>query len=352
MAKIDKEKLDSLVAEGVLISNVHPRLDLTIYNYSRETQYAGKWDEITTMTRGLVVNSEGEIIARPLPKFFNLGEVRESLPDLPFEVWEKMDGVLGIFFFYRGEPVFASRGNFASEYSIRGEKILEKYNWRAICKAGYTYVFEIIYPELRNIVNYGKTEELFLLAVVETETGSELTSEELRGFRKAGFLLPQRYEFKDYKNLKSLGWKNHEGFVIRFSNNYRVKIKFEEYLAFHKSVGGVNTLYVWEALKNKYPLERLLETIPDEYDGFVKETVKDLVIRYENIEKDCRGCLEEIIKKVGTGNPRVLAEEVKRYRNWHILFMMHKGQDYSEAIWKKIRPAFVPIEKNQSGHKD
>ncbi len=33
MAKIDKEKLDDLVKEGVLISNKHPSLDLTIYNY-------------------------------------------------------------------------------------------------------------------------------------------------------------------------------------------------------------------------------------------------------------------------------------------------------------------------------
>jgi len=56
--------------EGWLISQSHPTLPLTIWNYSRTTQFEGKWDEITIMCRGLVTDDEtGEVVARPFKKF-------------------------------------------------------------------------------------------------------------------------------------------------------------------------------------------------------------------------------------------------------------------------------------------
>ena len=84
---------------GLLYKQTHPTLDLTIWNYSPKVQYEGLWDDITMQCRGLVTNSNGDVIARPFKKFFNYEEHKpEELPNEYFEVYEKMDGSLGIVF--------------------------------------------------------------------------------------------------------------------------------------------------------------------------------------------------------------------------------------------------------------
>lgn len=147
--EITKENLDHLVEEGWLISQTHPKLDLTIYNYSQKTQYDGYWNEATLTCRGLVMNSKGDIVARPFPKFFNSTEhTADEIPRLPFDVYEKMDGSLGIFFWYIDEngahPVFASRGSFTSEQAVKGWELLQKYPYNDL-HPFHTYLFEIIY---------------------------------------------------------------------------------------------------------------------------------------------------------------------------------------------------------------
>ena len=147
-----KETFDELVKEGWLISQTHPFLDLTIYNYSQKTQYEGYWTLETLAARGLVLNSKGKIVARPFGKFFNAEEVKGQIPNVPFEVYEKMDGSLGIFFWYADDateelhPVFASRGSFTSEQALKGWSLLKKLPYHDLAY-GHTYLFEIIYGD-------------------------------------------------------------------------------------------------------------------------------------------------------------------------------------------------------------
>ena len=118
-----------------VIAQRHPTLPLLIYNYSRTTQFSGIWDDITLNCRGLVLDLEGNVIAKPFPKFFNYEEHTaegSKLPPIPnenFEVYEKMDGSLGIIFHYEGEWLIATRGSFASEQAIKGMEMMKKYNF-------------------------------------------------------------------------------------------------------------------------------------------------------------------------------------------------------------------------------
>ena len=67
---------------------------------------------------------KGRIVARPFKKFFNLSDGRTDITG-EYEIYEKMDGSLGILFFYEGEWILASRGSFTSEQAIEGKKILD-----------------------------------------------------------------------------------------------------------------------------------------------------------------------------------------------------------------------------------
>jgi RNA ligase len=139
------EILNRYYEEGLLLKQTHPVYDLTIWNYSPKVQYEKLWDDITIQCRGLVTNSKNEIIARPFKKFFNYEEHKpEDLPNEEFEVYEKMDGSLGILFHYENEWILATRGSFTSEQSIKGTEMLKKYPLEKL-DVNNTYLFEIIY---------------------------------------------------------------------------------------------------------------------------------------------------------------------------------------------------------------
>ena len=87
-----------LIDEKYIYVRKHPDAELYIYNYSPKTQYDRKWNEITMICRGLI-RDEKQIIARPFNKFFNIEQHEpEEITNEEFEVYEKLDGSLGILY--------------------------------------------------------------------------------------------------------------------------------------------------------------------------------------------------------------------------------------------------------------
>ena len=157
--------------DGLVYKQVHPNLPLTIWNYTEKVQYENLFDDVTIQTRGLVTDSDGNIVARPFKKFFNLEEGKHT-PTIDFQVFDKMDGSLGILFYFEGEWILATRGSFTSDQAVKGFEMLQKYNYQKLHKS-YTYLFEIIYNNNRIVVRY-PFEDLILLGMIETKTGAEV----------------------------------------------------------------------------------------------------------------------------------------------------------------------------------
>lgn len=338
--KIDLTILNKYVEEGWVVKNDHPSLPLFIYNYSRTTQYEGKWDEITLQCRGLVLDSEGNIIAKPFPKFFNMEELSDSeIPNETFEVFEKMDGSLGICFFYEGEWYMATRGSFTSEQSIKGRELLNKYDIDKLT-SGYTYLFEIIYPENRICVDYGTDEKLVLLGIIDCSMdGIEVDIYD--PYYTKSFDVVKKYDgVNDYTKLKGMVSDNAEGYVIRFRNGVRMKIKGDEYVRLHRILTQFSNIDIWEYLKDGEDISKLLDRVPDEFDNWVRETVRDLIVRYENIEKEYKLIFEDILKVKNSSERRVFAECASRYKHSSILYKLLDGKEYEDYIWKIIRPIY------------
>jgi RNA ligase len=352
-----KETFDELVSEGWLISQVHPTLDLTIYNYSQKTQYEGYWTPETLAARGLVLNSEGRVVARPFAKFFNAEEAKEKMPNAPFEVYEKMDGSLGIFFWYATEeklhPVFASRGSFTSEQAVKGWEMLQKLPYHDLAY-GHTHMFEIIYPENRIVVDYGNTEKLVLLGIVETATGREVKRENIEEHLGHSFELVKRYHFKDsWVHLKSHNDPNREGYVLVYPDGYRVKVKFEEYVRLHRIITQVSNIDIWEHLKNDLPLDEFLEKVPDEFFDWVRQWEKALKFGYVMKEKEAHKYFSQLSESddvLSTSRKDqamwIFANVPREYQG--ILFSMLDGKDYSQAVWKMLRPEWSKPFKSDS----
>lgn len=348
--KIDLQILNQYVKDGWVERNDHPSLPISIYNYSRNTQYEKRWDDITKMCRGLILDNEGNVVAKAFDKFFNMEEhTNDEIPNEPFEVFEKMDGSLGILFNYNKEWILATKGSFTSDQAVKGMEILKKYRYNRLLE-GYTYLFEIIYPENRIVCNYD-FEDLILLSVIDNKDGYELRIHDdtihLEGNRfrniylNLGFKMVKKYDgIKDYNSLKEIIAGNQEGFVIRFQNGFRMKIKGEEYVRLHRILTGFSNVDIWEYLKDEKNFSELLEKVPDEFDMWVRETAKDLTIRFENIKKEYTWIYEHILRVENSSDRKVFAELAKIYNHPSILFSMLDGRDYSNYIWRTIRPKY------------
>lgn len=343
--KLNAEKILTLVDEGYLMMNKHPEKDLFILNYSKTTQFEQNWNEYTLMCRGLVVDVDFNVVARPFGKFFNLEEHNKSeIPkDLDFEAYEKMDGSLGILFNYEGEWIFASRGSFTSDQAVWGGEFLKRgfnTDGMGVLKKNLTYVFEIIYPENRIVVNYGDTEDLVLLGVIITETGVEMSHDEMVLRYEDDFTIVKKYDITaDVRELADLEEDNREGFVVRYSNGFRVKVKFKEYCRLHRILTNVSTKSIWEALRNGDGLEDIVDAVPDEFFDWVKATKRDFLEKYNTVEKDALKEFWRIYIVKGVTLRKDFALIAKDYKYSGMLFKLYEGKDdYEDYIWKLLKP--------------
>ena len=336
--KISLEILNQYQSQGLLYQQVHPTLPLSIWNYSEKVQYDSLWDDITLSCRGLVTDDKGNVVARPFRKFFNIEEGKHT-PTEQFQVFEKMDGSLGILFFYGDEWVFASRGSFTSDQALKFKEIFTKKYKTSYLYTPNTYLFEIIYPENRIVVDYGNIEDVVMLGEINTESGDEL---DLNHYTNSIFNVVKEYNgIKDYSSLKSLVDNNAEGFVVRFSNGDRMKIKGEEYLRLHRIMTNLSTTSVWEILSTNGKIDEFIKDVPDEFFKKIQDFAFDLSLRYYNLMKEYTECFEIIKNK--TEDRKSFAEESKKYPHPSLLFGLLDGKDISPMIWKMIKPEFKKL---------
>ena len=81
---INRALLNEMIENDFVNVNKHPTHDLFIYNYSPKAQYERVWNEVTMMCRGLILDADYNIVARPFKKFFNLGEMENQGMETPF----------------------------------------------------------------------------------------------------------------------------------------------------------------------------------------------------------------------------------------------------------------------------
>jgi RNA ligase len=348
------EILNKYHEDNLVHRQVHPTLPLTIWNYSEKVQYDNLWDDITIQTRGLVTDDKGNIVARPFKKFFNDSEKKHT-PTPDFDVYEKMDGSLGILFHYDGEWVLATRGSFTSDQAVKGFEMLQNYEYQKLHK-DYTYLFEIIYDDNRIVVKYDY-EDLILLAMIHTKTGYEV---DLYGegndirlkniINNLGFKVVRKYDgINDYSILKGMIKDDEEGFVVKFSNGDRMKVKGEEYLRLHKIMTNVSTTAVWEMLSEGRDVLEVVKDVPDEFYNKIKMYVRDLKYTYFSLS-EYAGKTHDGFRygKFGDKDPEPTKKEFAEFlstNNYNpiikaLCFAMWDKKDYDKIIWKHIKPEF------------
>lgn len=280
-----REDLKDALKEG-LINVRYSSWGWRILNYSSRAPYTnGAWDNpAVTTCRGLIVDENDMVQARPWKKFHNVGQKEADHIDLdePVEVTDKADGSVGILYCDpTGTIRVASRGSFESEQAKWATKWISDTIDIGMWVEGFTPLVEIVYPENRVVLNYNGYKGLILLGGVWNDSGNYVGPEQAERLIDWSGDTTEVLPYTTLREaLEAPPRENAEGLVVRARNPDRLlKIKQADYVERHRMIFGMSEKYIWEwRLDNPYPapIDSLLDGLPDELHGWVRETDKSL----------------------------------------------------------------------------
>lgn len=343
-----KDELDQAVVDGLVTARRHSEYPYTIYNYSDTVQFSRQWDKVTLACRGLILDDDFNIIARPWEKFFNLGERPNDIQfDDPVEVMDKADGSLGILYpTPDGTMAIATRGSFHSEQAEHATKLwLEKYEelhgQEAFGGGDYTYLFEIVYPENRIVLNYDGMDDLILLGAVHP-------AGYYHGPRQAAAYLDWTgpvVKVFDYNTiseaLSHVERPNAEGYVIR-SHNTLVKVKQPDYLELHRLRFNMTPKRIWEALSTGRSLEEIVKPLPDEFQSEIMAIGDDLKSKYKKISLEISREWQDLHYELPYHFDRrefAIAAQKKKHRGALFSIYDEKYDAVEHYTWKAVKPS-------------
>lgn len=299
------KRREEYVIAGLLRCDTSDDGKLKIYNYTDQCTFEQAWDDVTLNSRGHVFNIEtGECVASPFAKFFNLNEnettAQHKMPwGEPFEIFEKLDGWLGVLYRHDNKFKVASRGSFHSEGSKWATEFIQTKNL-SFLPDEVTLCFEIISKRQKIILDYDE-ETLPILAAFNRFTGQEYPRAQVEEWaKKADLPITPQYRMTIEECLSKVSDEKREGFVIRFANGTRVKIKTEWYLKIAKMMSTLSPISIWEAMKNGKVQETYLKRLPEQIRT-VANTFKDhLEKQYQDYESKLKVQAQELVSEAKT----------------------------------------------------
>lgn len=259
---------------------------LALYCYTKNAVYERVWTPFTTMARGLILDLDAErIVATPFPKFFNVGEGDgQYIPALPFETFEKLDGSLIIIFWHAGQWRAATKGSLVSDQAAWAQRYLDQSDLSSLLP-GVTYLAEAIYPENRIVIRYDRSGLHLLAAYDDRGFEFQYTVLEVLG-AELGWPVAKRHAYISVADLIEHAHTlsaAEEGFVLRFANGLRLKVKGDEYRRIHSMVSRVTPLAVWESMLAGDDLSAMRRDLPEEFWTDFDAITSLLAARIENI---------------------------------------------------------------------
>lgn len=337
------QELHRFVANGYCSRRRHARLPLWIYNYSQRTQFdfkAHDWPDVLRDARGLVLDEAGQVIGRGFAKFFNLSQLTE-LPAGHPEFWEKVDGSLVLLFTYEGERVFSTRGSFESEQAIWAHSWFFAQAPDYFPPVGETVLMEAVYPGNRIVVDYGGLEELVALGSVDRLGADTATWQSLPAQIR-------RAHFHGEMDPRVIPETDGEGFVLRWPDGTRAKVKLDEYVRLHRLIFGTSTKTVWASVRAGEAPESTTADLPDELRAWIREQAERLRAEHAAMAAEVQGFVDEAEGLGLVKGPRkdfahwvTTHPVIKRRGLSGLIFRVADGRDANDEIWRMVEPVFV-----------
>lgn len=274
--------------------------NISSFNFTEKAFYDKVWDEQTTKSRGLYLDTiKGKVVARAYDKFFNINERPETKFDMlqyklqfPVTAYVKENGFLGIVSYneYEDDLLIASKSTLDSQFAqwfremlyekVSTENIQEMKKY--IKEHNVSFVFECV--DMKNdphIIEYPNSE-LFLLDIVQNDMSfSKYEYDTMVDIANQFGLTPKEKAFEIATWQEFFDWyydileedyeyegRKIEGFVIEDSVGYMTKLKLT-YYNFWKFMRSISH----EAIRNGYIRKTSALTTPtaNEYYAWVRK---------------------------------------------------------------------------------
>lgn len=238
------EVLPHLAGRDEFVVAERPGYKVIDYNFALADSFD---DPMRLECRGIKFAPDGRILARPMHKFFNVGERIDTQPNLldftqSHTITEKLDGSMIHPAMVDGQLVLMTRMGH-TDVAMKAEKLLTDHAAGVMQGMledhGVTPSFEFTAPDNRIIIRYDRPL-LSLLCARETVSGAYVPTDRLERMAEVlGYPLVKHYtsdwktgqEFIDY--VRAI--EDIEGFVLRFDSGLWVKAKGDDYVLKHKA---------------------------------------------------------------------------------------------------------------------
>lgn len=298
-----------------------------------------KWTEENKRFRSAIVRkSDGKVISQGFRKFTNFHEQPDFEPWNPewqFKALKKVDGALLIVSFFKNKWLVRTRETVDARIHQTGNEIdtfMETHrkffdNASNVLGEKCTVLFEHTSPRNRIVLNESISPKLWLLNIVDNETGLYWHHLEVDKFAEQFEL--ERPTYFEFKNIEECiqdvkNWKGSEGVVIISpDNNTLKKIKAEEYLKLHrlKSELTIDTLLnLFIVSKDIQSIKKRLEEM---FDFEIIKTAFDDLDKIQECYQQYLNELEDVSKFMNSLDKdltrRELASMIQtQYRDWRV----------------------------------
>ncbi len=228
---------EELLAGAPYFLRIKHQDNLIMFNY---TQGRSIPSEIVNEARGLILEAGTFRVVRYMfYRFYNFQEAGAAQIDSnSMFATEKIDGSIVGIYYYNGWHI-STRNTFDADAANVGDvnffvEIIAALDNEGILLTdldkNLTYVFELVSPNVQQIVHYDNQNLYFLMARDNT------TLEEVQ--LDNNWRRPQRFEAKSIQDIaakiQELNGKEFEGVVVEDKYHNRVKVKNLEWLKYHK----------------------------------------------------------------------------------------------------------------------
>lgn len=233
--------------------------------------------------RGITFYPDGKIAARPLHKFFNIGELPETqMSQIKWDnicrVMDKRDGSMVHPVRVNGKIILKTKKSFYSDVAILATDLLHTPKFAehlAFCEEcvdeGLSPIFEFTSPKARIVLGYD-TDDLKLLHIRNNVSG-EYVADPYNFAFLMGYTIPctEEYDLTTFTAgslMNSLELdQDKEGYVIMFEDGSMMKGKTQWYLQLHRTIVFVRERDIAEMVVN--------ETV-DDYKSFLSMSGQSL----------------------------------------------------------------------------
>lgn len=294
---VDRGELQRLVNLRLVRARKHPTEELWVLNYSERNQERLGITEsvpLAELSRGLIIDREGRIRARPFGQIQDI-EAAGELPPGGFTATDKVDGSLGITYWRGDTPYVATRGTFADRRGTIGyatQTVQEYAETLHADPAGFqfdprnTYLWEIIEPDKPHVVDYPE-KQVVLLAIRDTRTGRDLP---LPQQSEVPFPVVTQYPELQRREQIDEHLQSHpdsEGVVILMDDGKRYRIKTDEWIKrdrMQRDIDiGVWQTTVWKDFFEGSSIEDILYRTPARAREQVREYTEEMLRRFDRL---------------------------------------------------------------------